>query len=106
MAAAPGPSPLAGLEPHRLRSARERGAGAAVASAPAQSRGFVPIELLGRLDQGPGLAASGRATPELPEAQGARRAQEPAASTPPSFVLAEPDEDWTDRTSLFGDGDR
>jgi hypothetical protein len=55
------------------------------------ARSFVPIELLGRLP----------ATAEPVPAPGA----EPAPKPPP-LVIPEPGEDWSERTSLFGDGDR
>jgi hypothetical protein len=67
-----------------------------VASSPpltdaAPSRGFVPLEHLGRefvpvdlIDHDPARASS---------------------AAPSSFVISEPDEDWSTRTSLFGDAE-
>ena len=59
---------------------------------PVAARGFVPIELLGRLP----------ASLEPPPTT----ASDSAQAAPPAFVIPEPDEDWSERTSLFGDGER
>ncbi len=86
------PEPPAIVESHRLRTTQQPWATPPPASAdPVVARGFVPIELLGRLSVSvePGPATGSEPTPEAPP-----------------FVLAEPDEDWSERTSLFGDGER
>jgi hypothetical protein len=90
-AAAEAPPPVAA---HRLRGG---GGATPPLGAPAHwieaaaPRDFVPLELVGR----------------LPVASGpAEAAPEPADAAPPAFVIAEPDDDWTERTSLFGDRDR
>lgn len=69
------------VEAHRLRAARTPWPATPPGSTDAVvARGFVPIELLGRL---------------------------PDAIDPlPHFVIPDPDEDWSERTSLFGDGER
>jgi hypothetical protein len=59
-------------------------------------RDFVPLELVGRPATADGAAAT---APERPE---------PGGTTPAhaAFVIAEPDDDWAERTSLFGERDR
>jgi hypothetical protein len=89
--AEPAPPPI--VEPHRLRAAQRPWPAPPPATADlVPARGFVPIELLGRLP----------ASVEGPPAAGS----EPAPEAPPPFVIPEPDEDWSERTSLFGDGER
>jgi hypothetical protein len=81
------------VESHRLRVARQPWQAPPPATAdPVVARGFVPIELLGRLPSS--LEPS------------AGMGSEPAPEAPPAFVIPEPDEDWSERTSLFGDGER
>ena len=90
-AAAPESPPI--VESHRLRVAQQPWQVPPPATAdPVVARGFVPIELLGRLP----------ASLEHPPAMGS----EPSPEAPPAFVIPEPDEDWSERTSLFGDGER
>jgi hypothetical protein len=106
MAAAPGPSALAKLEPHRLRSAAaSQGMSPNLGADSGHARGFVPIELLApiappaggtRRSEGPDVIEARRQGPDL----------DPEAPLRPPFVLPEPDEDWTDRTSLFGEAER
>jgi hypothetical protein len=89
-AAAPESPPI--VESHRLRVAQRPWPAPPPATAdPVMARGFVPIELLGRLPTSPGH----------PPATGSEAARE----TPPAYVIPEPDEDWSERTSLFGDGE-
>jgi hypothetical protein len=90
-AAEPQPAPI--VEAHRLRVAQQPWPAPPPATAdPVVARGFVPIELLGRL---PAFA-------EPPPAVG----MAPAPEAPAPFVIPETDEDWSERTSLFGDGER
>jgi hypothetical protein len=90
--------PPPAVEAHRLRgggTTRPLGAPAHWIEAGAP-RDFVPLELVGRLPVagGPAAMASERVESEA------------AAAGPPAFVIAEPDEDWAERTSLFGERDR
>lgn len=87
------PEPPAIVESHRLRAAQRPWPGTPLGSdEPVPARGFVPIELLGRL-----TAAIESAPPPGPE---------PTPATRPPFVIPDADEDWSERTSLFGDGER
>lgn len=82
------PEPTPAVEAHRLRAARApRPATPPGATDAVVARGFVPLELLGRLSVVGDAAA---ATPYVP----------------PPFVIPDPDDDWSERTSLFGDGER
>ena len=102
-ATAPEAPPI--VESHRLRAAQRPWPAPPPATAdPVVARGFVPIELLGR------LPAAG----SPPEAVGSEPIQPvvpaepvgPAYDAPPPFVIPGPDEDWSERTSLFGDRER
>jgi hypothetical protein len=99
------------VESHRLRAAQRPWPVPPPATAdPVVARGFVPIELLGRL---PAAVPSPRAMGAEP-AQSAGPAEPaapaepagPAHDAPPPFLIPGPEEDWSERTSLFGDGER
>jgi hypothetical protein len=78
------------VEPHRRRAATSSGAARARGSWDhAPGREFVPLDILGRL-------------PAPVDAPGSPPAPDPASEAPAAFLL-EIDEDWTDRTSLFGE---
>jgi hypothetical protein len=75
---------------HRLRPGTAAGRGSPPdATNHAAPRGFVPLELLGPILQRDADASGppGRLAPEVP----------------PPFVIADPDVDWSERTSLFGE---
>jgi hypothetical protein len=107
-AAAPEAPPM--VESHRLRAAQRPWPTPPPATAdPVVARGFVPIELLGRLPAAvppPGAVGSEPAQPVGPAEPGPGEPVGPAHDAPPPFVIPGPDEDWSERTSLFGDGER
>lgn len=84
------PAPMPAPDHHRLRpGTAARSATRASASDEAAPRGFVPLELLGRIP--PTDAAASEARPGV------------ESEAPPPFVIIDPDVDWADRTSLFGE---
>jgi len=80
------PAPLPAPEVHRLRAALEpRGWDPLEHGA----REFVPLDLVEPV--------------QLVDRPGDGQSPGPAPTTPPPFVIAEADEDWSKRTSLFGE---
>jgi hypothetical protein len=92
------------VEPHRLRGGRPIVQAYRSDQAPAL-RDFVPVESLTKRAAGPvpqsrdlgPKAASLEPTTDIAPATDAR-----VTDTPPTFVI-EPDPNWSERTSLFGD---
>ncbi len=76
------PDPTPAIEAQRLRAAKTPWSATPPGSTDAvMARGFVPLELLGR--------------------------RSVAGETPPApFLRPDPEDDWSERTSLFGDGER
>lgn len=86
------------VEPHRLRGPAAPWSGLDDGSTGRPPvRGFVPVELLGAQPSGAGTGGDGVAR-ALPGTHRARPA--------PVFPMGALDEDWSERTSLFGDADR
>jgi hypothetical protein len=103
------------VEPHRLRGGRPTVQAYRNDPAPAL-RGFVPVESLRAgyvaAGQPPGepaeVPAADEPAADEPAAYGSPAADEPAAygtpaaDAPPAFVI-DPDQEWDERTTLFGD---
>ena len=96
------------VEPHRLRGGRPTVQAYRNDPLPVL-RGFVPVESLAAAQEVPMQPADGMtgtaSSDGMPPAAVATRAGTQPTGTPPAplaFVI-EPDPDWDERTSLFGD---
>ena len=87
------PEPTPAVEAHRLRAAKTPWSATPPGSTDAvMARDFVPLELLGRrpVDGETPPAAAAEAKPDVAR----------------PFLRPDPEDDWSERTSLFGDGER